>query len=180
MPGRISLPGGPLALFLLLSGLAHAFDPTKEVDPGRKWIYLIGRDGCTDPPGAGWAGTNYCNQNDNIMTWTFGGGVRTTWFTSKAPSVTGNPTNLIGKKITFQVRPAAHRRRSSDQPAAPECHWRLWLCQVLAARLPLCQVLHRRRPCSQRRSSAGPPASRAAAAPPAPTLATRGPAPTTA
>jgi hypothetical protein len=89
------------------------------VDPGRKWIYLIGRDGCTSPPGAGWAGTNYCNQNDNIRTWTYGGGVRSTWFTSKAPSVTGNPTNLIGKKITFQVCMAACEGQPSDDSAAP-------------------------------------------------------------
>ncbi|KAI3431706.1 hypothetical protein D9Q98_004751 [Chlorella vulgaris] len=93
-----------LGLSLASGVVAQTFNPEKQVDAGRKWIYLVGREGCSDPPSSGWLGTQYCDLDNDIVAWSSGGGVRTTWHMKASVN---NPTNLIGKPSTFQASGAA-------------------------------------------------------------------------
>ncbi|KAL4858652.1 hypothetical protein ACK3TF_001591 [Chlorella vulgaris] len=92
----------PTAMLLLaitcLACLTGAAAKTPVVTPGRKWITLIGRNGCVDS--SGWLGITYCDEPDRATLYSVAGGVRST-FIMKA--VKGNPADLLGVPSSFQI-----------------------------------------------------------------------------
>jgi hypothetical protein len=79
-----------------LAGAAAQQRPT--VTPGRKWITLIGRNGCRDT--SGWLGGEFCDDPNRLQFYSIGGSVRTTWIFRTA----SNTQNLVARPgVTPQV-----------------------------------------------------------------------------